>query len=218
MGGGDALTGRGTVPIWPFIYHTNGYDLWFWNDAANEPPRRVYGFHSKDCLQYLRFQLTEREPRAQVAPALGIIDRLYQHEVVKKVVERFAEKKRKALLVKRVFNKDTNRLILRNLMERGIKDATGSRVGKTIIFARNHNHAVLLQNPFEEMYPQYSDNFCRVIDNYDPRAEELIDDFKGQGSNPELTIAISVDMLDTGIDVPEVVNLVFAKPVYSLRS
>ena len=65
------------------------------------------------------------------------------------------------------------------------------------------------------MYPQYGGKFCRVIDNYDPRAEELIDDFKGEGNNPDLTIAISVDMLDTGIDVPEIVNLVFAKPVYS---
>jgi len=50
-------------------------------------------------------------------------------------------------------------------------------------------------------------NFCQVIDNYDPRAEQLIDDFKGEGNNKELTIAISVDMLDTGIDVPEIVNL-----------
>jgi type I restriction enzyme R subunit len=409
----------------PFLYYTNGYGVWFWNDAADEPPRRVYGFHSKDTLQYRCFQLGEREPRARVAPGPGIIDRLYQHEAVKKVVEHFAEKKRKALIVqatgtgktrvaialcdalirakwvrrvlfvcdrrelrkqannvfkdflpaeprtlvtaetagegdkriylatypammkcfqkfdvgffdliladeshrsiynryrelfeyfdafqvgltatpvkdahgrsviprdtfrmfgceaddptfnygftqaveqgylvpfevechttvflregikysqmsaeqreqleaeggdpslvehnpeevdRAVYNKDTNRLILRNLMERGIKDATGSRVGKTIVFARNHNHAVLLQNLFEEMYPQYGGKFCRVIDNYDPRAEELIDDFKGLGSNPDLTIAISVDMLDTGIDVPEVVNLVFAKPVYS---
>lgn len=56
-----------------------------------------------------------------------------------------------------------------------------------------------------------------VIDNYDPRAEQLIDDFKGldESTNKELTIAISVDMLDTGIDVPEIVNLVFAKPVKS---
>ena len=100
-------------------------------------------------------------------------------------------------------------------MENGIRDATGTRVGKSIIFARNHNHAVLLQNLFDEMYPQYGGKFCRVIDNYDPRAEELIDDFKGEGNNPDLTIAISVDMLDTGIDVPEIVNLVFAKPVYS---
>jgi type I restriction enzyme R subunit len=404
----------------PIIYYTNGYDLWVWHDAQKEPPRKVYGFHSKDSLQYWHFQAKEKEPWPKVAPSPAIVDRMYQIESVKRVVERFAEKKRKALIVlatgtgktrvavalcdalirarwvrrilflcdrrelrkqarntfkdylpgepltvvtantaqerdqriylatypammkcfqtfdvgffdviladeshrsiynryrdlfryfdayqvgltatpvdhvdrdtyrmfdceiddptayfsyeeainhhppylvpfevethttpflrqgikysqmtreqreqleaeeaqpaaiefdqaaidKRVFNKDTNRLILKNLMEHGIKDATGSRVGKSIVFARNHNHALLLQRLFEEMYPQY-DNFCRVIDNYDPRAEELIDDFKGEGTNPNLTIAISVDMLDTGIDVPEVVNLVFAKPVYS---
>ncbi len=112
-----------------------------------------------------------------------------------------------------VFNKDTNRAILRNLMENGIKDANGSHPGKSIIFARNHNHAVLLQELFDDMYPQYGGEFCRVIDNYDTRAEQLIDDFKDPKN--ALTIAISVDMLDTGIDVPEVVNLVFAKPVKS---
>lgn len=116
---------------------------------------------------------------------------------------------------KYVFNKDSNRRILENLMTNGIKVANGSRLGKTIVFARNHNHAVLLQNLFDEMYPQYGGNFCRVIDNYDPRADELIDDLKGEGRNPDLTVAISVDMLDTGLDIPEIVNLVFAKPVYS---
>jgi type I restriction enzyme R subunit len=401
----------------PFVYYTNGYDISFWNDAAGEPPRRVYGFHAKDSLQYRRFQLAEREPRGKVAPSGEIITRLYQFEAVKKIVERFAEKKRKALLVqatgtgktrvtvalcdalirakwarrilflcdrrplrkqadnafkeflaaeprttvtadtakdrdKRVYvatypammkcfqtfdvgffdliiadeshrsiynryrdlfeyfdsyqvgltatpvkfvlrdtykifecevedptfnydyreaieqgylvhfevethttpflregikysqmsaaqreqleaeggdpnlvehdpeevdrvayNKDTNRLILRNLMEHGIRDGSGSHVGKTIVFARNHNHAVLLENLFEEMYPQYGGDFCRVIDSHDERAEELIEEFKDPKS--DLTVAISVDMLDTGIDVPEVVNLVFAKPVYS---
>lgn len=117
---------------------------------------------------------------------------------------------------KQVFNKDTNRKILRNLMENGIKIKDGTQLGKSIIFARNHNHAVLMQNLFYELYPQYGGSFCRVIDNYDPRAEQLIDDFKGLGKKEdEITIAISVDMLDTGIDVPEVVNLVFAKPVFS---
>ena len=100
-------------------------------------------------------------------------------------------------------------------MEEGIRDASGSLVGKTIIFARNHNHAVLLEKLFDEMYPQYGGKFCRVIDNYDPRSQDLIDEFKDP--QVDLAIAISVDMLDTGIDVPEVVNLVFAKPVYSLR-
>jgi type I restriction enzyme R subunit len=411
----------------PFIFYTNGYDVWLWNDSEDEPPRRLYGIPSRETLQYRRFQRRERQTRSSIAPSSGIIDRIYQYEAVKRVVEKFAEKKRRALVVmatgtgktrvavalgdalirakwarrilflcdrrelrkqannafkqhlddlprtfitadtafdrtkriylatypammkcyqsfdvgffdliiadeshrsiynryrelfeyfdalqvgltatpvkdafgytlisrdtfrmfgceaddptfnftyeeainhtppylvpfevethttpflregisyakmtreqreqleaddpepdqvefdrnavdRRVFNKDTNRLILRNLMERGIRDASGSRVGKSIVFARDHHHALMLQTLFDEMYPQYGGNVCRVIDNYDPRAEELIDDFKGQGSNPELTIAISVDMLDTGIDVPEVVNLVFAKPVYS---
>lgn len=114
-----------------------------------------------------------------------------------------------------IYNKDTNRAILRNLMENGIKDATGQILGKTIIFARNHQHAMLMRQLFDEMYPQYAGKFCQVIDNYDPRAEQLIDDFKGEGTNNDLTIAISVDMLDTGIDIPEIVNLVFAKPVRS---
>jgi len=116
---------------------------------------------------------------------------------------------------RQIFNKETNRAILRNLMENGIRETSGQHVGKSIIFTRNHLHAVLLAQLFDEMYPQYGGNFCQVIDNYDPRAEQLIDDFKGNGSNKELTIAISVDMLDTGIDVPEIVNLVFAKPVKS---
>lgn len=112
-----------------------------------------------------------------------------------------------------VFNKDTNRHILRNLMEHGVRIAGDSRVGKTIVFARSHEHALLLQRLFDEMYPQYAGNFCRVIDSFDPRADELITEFKKPASN--LTLAVSVDMLDTGIDVPEIVNLVFAKPVYS---
>ncbi|MBW8854375.1 MAG: restriction endonuclease subunit R, partial [Bradyrhizobium sp.] len=114
-----------------------------------------------------------------------------------------------------IYNKDTNRAILRNLMENGLREATGQVPGKTIIFARNHQHAILLAQLFDEMYPQYGGKFCQVIDNYDPRAEQLIDDFKGEGTNKDLTIAISVDMLDTGIDIPSIINLVFAKPVKS---
>ncbi|HDZ61784.1 MAG TPA: DUF4145 domain-containing protein, partial [Nitrospirae bacterium] len=116
---------------------------------------------------------------------------------------------------RQIFNRDTNRAILRNLMENGLRDATGQRPGKSIIFARNHKHAILLSELFDQMYPQYGGSFCQVIDNYDPRAEQLIDDFKGYGNNKDLTVAISVDMLDTGIDVPEIVNLVFAKPIKS---
>ena len=116
---------------------------------------------------------------------------------------------------KAVFNKDTDRAILRNLMEKGIRNADGTRLGKTIVFARNHRHAKLLVELFDEMYPQYGGDFCLRIDNYEPRAEQLIDDFKTADGSKNLTIAVSVDMLDTGIDVPQIVNLVFAKPVKS---
>ena len=112
-----------------------------------------------------------------------------------------------------VTNKDTNRVILRNLMENGIRDRDGQLPGKTIVFARNIDHARMLAELFDEMYPQFAGKFCRVIHSKEPRAEELIDQFKAP--NGELHIAVSVDMLDTGIDVPEVVNLVFAKPVKS---
>ena len=404
----------------PFIFYTNGFELWFWNDAEGEPPRQVYGFHSMDSLQHMMFQRQEKLPLSEVGPdeEKQTITRLYQFEAVQRVVEEFSQKRRKALIVqatgtgktrvaialcdalirahwakrvlflcdrrelrkqannafkeflpaeprtfvtaqtykdrdkriylgtypalmkcyssfdvgffdliiadeshrslyhrynvlfkhfdayqigltatpvdyvsrntfdmfqcppgnptasydydeaveqgylvpfvvddhttpflrdgikysdmseeqrrqleeqdetpaaveyeqaqvdKIIFNKDTSRHILRNLMENGIRVAEGTRLGKTIVFARNHNHALMLQKVFDELYPQYGGGFCRVIDNYDPRAEELIDDFKDP-ANP-LTIAISVDMLDTGIDVPEIVNLVFAKPVYSI--
>lgn len=117
---------------------------------------------------------------------------------------------------KAVYNKDTNRQILRNLMENGLRLADGQTLGKSMIFARRIEHAELLSELFNEMYPEYGGNFCRVIHSKYERAEELIDDFKlNDGSNQQITIAISVDMLDTGIDVPEVLNLVFAKPVKS---
>lgn len=112
---------------------------------------------------------------------------------------------------KTIFNKDTERLIVRNLMENGIRSKNNQNVGKSIIFAHSHRHAVFLNKIFDELYPQYGGKFCQVIDSYDPRADELINNFKDP--EDELTIAISVDMLDTGIDIPEIVNLVFAKPV-----
>lgn len=410
----------------PVIFYTNGYDLWIWNDAAGEPWRKLYGFYSKNSLQHMVFQRTQKRPVSEVAPNPAIAGRMYQIEAVRRVVEKFAEKKRKALIVqatgtgktrvaislcdamlkanwakrilflcdrrelrkqanknfkeflpaeprtyitsstasdtehriylatypammkvyesfdvgffdliiadeshrslynryrqlfeyfdcyqvgltatpineqtigsyyrntfkmfgcedqdatayypyedaishtppylvpfevdthttqflregikysqmtaeqrrqveedeeipeaiefeqpnvdKYIYNKDTNRHILRNLMDNGIYVAEGSRIGKSIIFARSMRHARLLEQLFTEMYPQYGGDFCQVIVSDDPRAEALIDDFKGQGTKPNVTIAVSVDMLDTGVDIPEVVNLVFAKPVYS---
>ncbi|SDJ58016.1 type I restriction enzyme, R subunit [Ferrimonas sediminum] len=117
---------------------------------------------------------------------------------------------------KAIFNKDTNRAILRNLMEKGLRDVDGQLPGKSIVFARSIQHAELLADLFYELYPQHDSNFCRVIHSKYERADELIDDFKStEGKQGEITVAVSVDMLDTGIDVPECVNLVFAKPIKS---
>ncbi|MDO9080796.1 MAG: DEAD/DEAH box helicase family protein, partial [Desulfuromonadales bacterium] len=112
-----------------------------------------------------------------------------------------------------LFNIDTVDKVLEHLMRYGVKVAGGDRLGKTIIFAKNHNHALFIQERFDKNYPHLKGSFCRVIDNYEPYAQDLIDKFYIKESDP--IIAISVDMLDTGIDVPEIVNLVFFKLVRS---
>lgn len=119
-------------------------------------------------------------------------------------------------LDKQVFVESTNILILKNLIKNGLRDFTENGPGKSVIFARNHRHAEFLGKLFQENFPEYGPDYCAVIDNYNPRAEQLIDDFKAVPGTPNKpVIAISVDMLDTGIDVPEILNLVFAKPVKS---
>ncbi len=406
----------------PIIFYTNGYEIFIWNDAKREPPRKLFGFYSRGSLEYEHFQVGEREASlGALLPKESIVDRLYQIEAIKRVSERFDERGRNALLIqatgtgktrvaialcdlmiqakwakrvlflcdrrelrkqagsafdehlpdeprvyvssrtsedrnkriylatypammkcfqnfdvgffdliiadeshrsiynryrdlfryfdayqvgltatplkfvfrntyklfecenedptvnytyeeaishtprylcpfkvvkhttkflrkgikfkdltkeqqeeledqvddpesidfsredlgRKVYNKGTDLKILQNLMENGIRDASGTRLGKTIIFARNHKHAKILVELFDKEFPQYGGDFCSRIDNYEPRAEQLIDDFKTSDGSKNLTIAVSVDMLDTGIDVPSLVNLVFAKPVRS---
>lgn len=113
-------------------------------------------------------------------------------------------------LEKKITNKDTNKFILKTLMDQGIK--VGDHIGKTIIFAKNKNHANLLDSLFNEMYPQYRGKLTAVIYSDIKDKSVLIEKFKDEYFP---RIAISVDLLDTGIDVPEIVNLVFAKPIYS---
>jgi type I restriction enzyme R subunit len=112
-----------------------------------------------------------------------------------------------------LFNTDTVDKVLAHLMEKGIKVAGGDRLGKTIIFAKNKEHARFIEQRFNVHYPSQKGVFARVIDHYEPYAAVLLDDFKIATKPPH--IAVSVDMLDTGIDVPEVVNLVFFKLVRS---
>lgn len=111
-----------------------------------------------------------------------------------------------------LFNRDTIVRVLDTLMRLGQKINDGSTIGKTIIFARNHLHAEKILEVFNEQYPSYVGQ-CQVIDNYNEYSDHLIDQFKAPDS--KVRIAVSVDMLDTGIDIPDILNLVFFKPVYS---
>lgn len=111
-----------------------------------------------------------------------------------------------------IFNEDTIKQVLNILMTDGIKIDYGQKLGKTIIFARNHDHAEKILEVFHREYPSFPD-YAKVIDNYMTYAQSAIDEFSDPKKLPQ--IAISVDMLDTGIDVPEVLNLVFFKKVMS---
>ena len=112
-----------------------------------------------------------------------------------------------------IHNINTIDKVLQDLMENGLKVQSGERIGKTIIFAYRHTHAELIVERFNALYPEYGAGFCVLIDNQVTYAQDLIDKFEKRDTDPQ--IAVSVDMLDTGIDVPDVLNLVFFKPVKS---
>jgi type I restriction enzyme R subunit len=112
-----------------------------------------------------------------------------------------------------LFNISTVDQALELLMQRGLKVEGGDRLGKTIIFARTKKHAEFIVERFNKNYPHHKGKFAEVIHSDITYAESLLDDFSEADKQP--TIAVSVDMLDTGIDVPEVVNLMFFKPVFS---
>lgn len=116
---------------------------------------------------------------------------------------------------KKVINRGTNALIVREFMEECIKDANGVLPGKTIFFCMTKAHARRMEEIFDSLYPQYKGELAKVIVSDDPRVYGkggLLHQFT---NNDMPRIALSVDMLDTGIDVREITNLVFAKPVYS---
>lgn len=116
-------------------------------------------------------------------------------------------------LNKFVFNETTVDIVLQDLMDRGIKVAGGDRLGKTILFAQSKRHAEFILERFNKLYPQYRGSFAQRVICDDAYAQTIIDDFKQPEKEPH--IAVSVDMMDTGIDVPECVNLVFFKKVRS---
>lgn len=139
---------------------------------------------------------------------------IFEYEKVIQSIEGDYSRKISATeIFKYIFNQNTVDYVLTQLMENGYRVNDGTIIGKTIIFAYNHNHAVFIAERFAALYPDLGPDFCRVIDNYEKYSSDLIVRFKNPESLPQ--IAVSVDMLDTGIDVPEIVNLVFFKPVHS---
>ena len=115
-------------------------------------------------------------------------------------------------LERKVTNKDTLRAQWEEFMEYALSDKSGQLPGKSIVFAITHKHAMRLAETFEKMYPQYEGKLVQVIDSKMERADKLLNKFKKENLP---RIAISVDMLDTGVDIPELVNLAFMKPVNS---
>ena len=118
-------------------------------------------------------------------------------------------------LNKWLFNTNTVDQVLDYLMTHGIKVEGGDKLAKTIIFAKNHTHAVFIEQRFNKNYPEYAGKFLRVIDNYESKAQDLLEIFVNPYEEHDPQIAVSVDMMDTGVDAPRVSNLVFFKAVKS---
>lgn len=115
-------------------------------------------------------------------------------------------------IFKYLFNKDTCRRVLEELMQWGYRVDGGETMGKSIIFAYNHKHAQMIVDCFHDMYPEYPANYCQLVDYSVSYGDDLVIKF---GEDPEFRIAVSVDMLDTGVDIPAILNLVFFKRVRS---
>lgn len=171
---------------------------------------KVLPRHSKVLESGIKYdQLTKAEKQT--------LEQVWEYEKVKKMLDPKAKYSRdinSQEIFKYLFNEDTINKVLDDLMDNGLKVESGDKLGKTIIFAYNHKHAEEIVRCFRERYSELAgQGFCHLIDNYVNYAQTLIDDFSVRDGMPQ--IAVSVDMLDTGIDVPEILNLVFFKPVHS---
>jgi type I restriction enzyme R subunit len=137
----------------------------------------------------------------------------YEEQFSDPVTGEFPDEIDAAALNSWLFNADTVDKVIGHLMQNGIKVEGGDKLAKTIVFARSHLHAKFIEERFNKQYPTYKGEFLKVIDYHEEYRYDLLNKFKDKSKMPQ--IAVSVDMLDTGIDVPEVCNLVFFKPVRS---
>lgn len=147
------------------------------------------------------------------------LDKVWEFEQMKRLMEEGVDMPKtprdieKGELFKYIYNVGTVDIVIQSLMNEGLKIQSGNKIGKSIIFAYDHDHAQMIVNRFYELYPQFDPDFCQLIDYSVNYAQDLILKFKKRDKLPQ--IAVSVDMLDTGVDVPDILNLVFFKPVYS---
>jgi type I restriction enzyme R subunit len=138
---------------------------------------------------------------------------MYEEQFSNPLTGDFPEEIDAAALNTWLFNTDTVDKVIGHLMQNGIKVEGGDKLAKSIIFARSHLHAKFIEERFHKQYPEYKGDFMKVIDYQEECKYDLLNKFKDKAKMPQ--IAVSVDMLDTGIDVPEVCNLVFFKPIRS---
>ena len=196
----------------------NTYELF---EIEDDNPTFAYELNQAVADKYLV------PPKAVLVPLKFLREGVKYHELTKSEQEEYEEKfgdptKEESAdeigssaLNAWLFNADTVDQVINHVMASGIKVAGGDKLGKTIIFAKNHKHALFIEERFNKNYPEYSGHFLRVIDNYEPKAQDLLERFADDFEEQLPQIAVSVDMMDTGVDAPRVVNLVFFKLVKS---
>ncbi|MCV6607496.1 MAG: DEAD/DEAH box helicase family protein [Campylobacterales bacterium] len=189
--------------------HRNTYDFF---ETGDKEPTDAYSLdEAVENGDLVRFKAIEVD--------LGIVQRGIKYkdlseEEKEEFEDKFEDEEEigSSEINKRVLNKQTNEEVLNHLENFGLKIDDGNKIGKTIIFAKNKKHAEYIKKTFDRLFPHRTDE-AEIIHSEISHNSVLLDNFKKPNSNPQ--IAISVDMLDTGIDVPEILNLVFFKPVKS---
>lgn len=172
-------------------------------------PYKVINRKSKILTGGIKYAELSEEEKEQ-------LEKIYEYEQASDNLEELLQGRRDfkpSEMYAYLFNDDTVDKVLQDLMTNGLKIQGGDKIGKTIIFAYNHKHAKQIVDRFYELYPRHGHDFCVLIDNTVNYSQNLIDNFEQRNKNPQ--IAVSVDMLDTGIDVPDILNLIFFKGVKS---
>lgn len=174
----------------------------------------VYPRSSKIMTEGIRYNdLTEAEKSE--------LEKVWDYEAARNALipgTRITRDIRRQEIYSYIYNEDTCDKVLQDLMTNGLHIDDGENIGKTIIFACDHKHAQMIVDRFHTLYPEKGDDYCVLIDNQVNYGQDLIDTFSAQQGEPnfnKIHIVVSVDMMDTGIDIPDCLNLVFFKPVHS---